>query len=156
MNQPLTPKGQTANPRGKPEMRRVQAILNARYLDEEQAVRALDWARAGKDSTGNPVTDRLIIREALVALAEKYGWEFNPLPPLGQPLARLDNDSINAIANAVEQAVEGVLSAMAVNASHFATAENREAFKRTIRTSINEAITTSNLTGESFKFDEDE
>lgn len=77
--------GQSSNPRDQAHMRRVQAVLNARYnnpqhperLREADAIAVLDWMRGRRRDDGQLFTDREIICEALIALGQKIdaGWE---------------------------------------------------------------------------------
>lgn len=154
-----TPKGQSANPNGKDYLRRIHAILNERYADEQQAVAALDWARSARDKSGSPVADRVIIREALIALYEKHGGHFEPLPQ-SQSSAALSAETINLIVQAIseqfDQRLETLLTDLGQNVPYFAKPENRAALRQSVNMSFNSAVSTSNLTGESFKFDDED
>lgn len=146
--------GQGQNPRGKDHLRRVQALLNSKYRREDDAVAVLDWARKRRKDNGDLFTDREIVREALIALWEKEELRFEALVDVPTASNELDAEALAlSISEVLLHELDAHLSRM--NLQSVAPGQ-REKIRKQVKTSINSAITTANLTGESYKFQDDE
>lgn len=147
----MSPKGQSANPRDKPHLRRFQTMLNSKYRREDDAVAVLDWARAQKNNeTGDLFTDREIAREALIALWEKQDSGFQALLPVRTEEGVNYDFIVQAVTDAVMIGIDARLSGLSI------APEQRVSMRRDVELSVNNAISTSNLTGDSFKFEDDD
>lgn len=151
-----TPKGQSANPAGNEKMRRIQAVLNARYADEWYAVDVLDKARQTKDSEGELYSDRHIIVEALKALGEKYPDSFS-LPPISHEEKIVPPHIITHIVDAVLRSVDMALEGIGLNSAGFNSSqwrEQRQTIREDVVINVSGVVSTGNLTGDSYKFDD--
>ena len=146
--------GQSANPRGSPEMRRINIVLNSRYGKEGYPVIVLDWARKHKFENGKPYSDRATITEALILLGERYGVEKPDDPDaLSEPGEKTIN--INTLANELGDRLERVLRA-ALKDVQFAPGTNRAEQMNQIMQKVSSGISTGNLVGHSYDWDEEE
>lgn len=147
-------KGQSPNPRGNPDMRRLQGVLNARYSDEQYAVTVLDWARAHTLKDGTPYPDRAIMNEALVALGKQHGVKnANDAPRLNAPDERGVN--INLLASELGARLEAILNRV-LSSVQINNGDDWEQQREAIAKEVNTAISTANLTGKSYEYDPSE
>lgn len=147
-------KGQSPNPRGNPHMRRLQAVLNARYSDEVYSVTVLDWARSHRLKNGDPYPDRQIINEALEALGEKHGVKnIDDAPQLSEPDEKGIN--VNLLASELGTRLEGILKRVLGNVQ-FNSIDDWDSQKETIAKEFGSAVSTANLTGKSYEYNPDE
>lgn len=152
--------GQSANPGGKPHMRRLHAVLNSKYADEWYAVDVLDRARRTLDDAQTPYTDRRIITEALKALGEKYPDTFT-LPPVNHNEQVVPPDVIRHITDTVARHLDALLDGIVTanpGVGYFTSPDwvnQRTATRDSITTTVSDVVSTGNLTGESFKFEDD-
>ncbi|MBN8634430.1 MAG: hypothetical protein J0M07_03845 [Anaerolineae bacterium] len=148
--------GQAANPRGQDHLRAVQTILNAQRGSEEYAVQCLDWLRAMRDEQGETITDRELVCEAVQALREKLDK--------GYVMHRRvsDDDRIVAVTRAIIGAVTTSFDNFIANAaltmpvSYASLQETGQSFKKDVELSVNTAVTTQNLNGGSYRFEDDD
>lgn len=147
-------KGQSPNPRGNPNMRRLQGVLNAKYSHEEYPVTVLDWARSQVTKDGKPYPDRDTLNEALTALGEKYGVQKpDDMAQLPEPTDKGIN--INLLASELGQRLETILHRVLSNV-HISDGEDWNQQRETIAKEIGSAISTANLTGKSYTYNPDE
>jgi hypothetical protein len=150
-------KGQSPNPNGQPHMRRLQGVLNGKYAREAAAVEALDWARHQVDpETKALFSDRVILSEALIALGEKAikGYQL----PSATDGVVIPEKALTALTTRLGEYIEGLVSAMSAGGqiSPEAWERRRAAFHEDVHMAVNEAISTSNLAGESYKYEGDD
>lgn len=159
-DQPIRP-GQSANPANNAHMRRIQAVLNQRYADEWYPVEVLDRARSTPDENGEYFTDRRIIVEALKALGEKYPDTFAP-PPISYQDKVVPPEVIAHIANAVIRRLDALLENVAVSnpgVEYFESPQwgtQRASLQNDVTIAISDVVSTGNLTGDSYKFEDSE
>lgn len=154
------PKGQSANPGGKDHMRRVQTVLNSKYSDEWYPIDVLDRARKTLDENGEPYTDRRIMAAALKALGEKFPDSF-ALPPVTHHEHIVPTDVIQHITDTVARQLDALLDSIVASnpgVGYFTSPDwvnQRTATRDSITTTVSDVVSTGNLTGESFKFEDD-
>lgn len=147
-------KGQSPNPRGNEDMRRLQGMINSRYSEETYAVTVLDWARSHTLNNGDPYPDRKIINEALKALGEKHGVNKpDDAPQLAEPEERGIN--INLLASELGARLETILKRVLGNVQ-VNGADDWDEQRETIAKEFGSAISTANLTGKSYTYDPSE
>lgn len=152
------PKGQSANPAGNDKMRRIQAVLNARYADEWYAVDVLDRARNTKDDEGELLTDRHIISEALRALGEKYPDNF-ALPPMTHQEKVVPPQLIQHIVDSVLIRLDNAFKSLRAEGEAERSRgtqwdEQREAIRDELTITVSGVVSTGNLTGDSYKYED--
>jgi hypothetical protein len=150
-------KGQTPNPNEQPHMRRLQGVLNAKYAREASAVEALDWARHQIDpETKALFTDRDILAEALIALGEKAIKGYR-LPTRTDGVV-IPEAALNTLTQRLGEYIEGLVSTMStgVQITPEAWERRRASFHEDVHMAVNEAISTNNLAGESYKYEGDD
>jgi|GEM_PF-3043887 len=141
--------------------RRIQAVLNGNHVIERPAVNVLDWAKQQMDSTGKNLSDRIIIREALTALGEKWMEGFTPPEPVPtvQPATFSDlSDLATFMEGIVSAAVNSIVSSLDggnyVKSADWAAKKGE--MNGRVSDAVNEAISTNHLSGESYRIDDDD
>lgn len=147
-------KRQSPNPRGNPNMRRLQGVLNARYSDEAYPVIVLDWARSNTLQNGDPYPDRQIINQALLALGEKYGVA-KPDDSAQLPTPEEKGININLLASELGTRLEGILKRVLGNVQ-LNGVDDWDEQKDAIAKEFGSAISTANLTGKSYTYNPEE
>lgn len=130
-------------------MRRIQAVLNAKYDGELQAVEFLDYARQQEGAT-----DRGIITDALLLMRERYmGKVYQPRNHRETVNIAPDNMALfeARLTAAVTDALTRILSGMAISG---ASAVSPQQIRAAARESA--AVSTANLVGESMRYVDDE
>jgi hypothetical protein len=147
--------GQSPNPNGQPHMRRLQGVLNAKYAREAAAVEALDWARSQVDpETHAYFADRVILSEALIALGEKLikGYQI----PSATDSVVIPEQALHSLTAKLGGYIEELVIKM-IGGAQINGAVGRDTLREDVHVAVNKAISTSNLAGESYKYeDEDE
>lgn len=137
------------NPRGKVNMRRVQAVLNARYPGECEAVEFLDRARQETDAN-----DRALITEAILLLREKYTGEAYT-PPNFRETVSLAPDSMAEfearVTAAVTEALTRILSGLSLGSAPMTRTQIQTAARESVA-----AVSTANLVGKSMRYAADD
>lgn len=134
------------NPKQSPNLRRLQAVLNARYPGEKEAVIYLDKLR-------QVASDRQIITDALLALRKSRTGK-NYTPVAHREYALLDPSTVTdlqaTLTNAVIEALQNILQGMAF-------ASPNQVSPTQIRKHAESAVmNTFNLVGNSMRFEDDE
>lgn len=138
------------NPRGNEKMRRVQAVLNARYPGEREAVEFLDYVRQQPGAN-----DRALITEALLLLREKTTGQVYTPPNFREAvnLAPASMAEFEArLTTAVTDALTRILSGLSLNAAPMTHTQIQAVARESVA-----AVATANLIGASAQYgDEDE
>lgn len=136
------------NPRGNEKMRRIQAVLNARYPGEREAVEFLDQVR---ERGGE---DRALVTDALLVLRERETGKAY-VPPNFRETVNIAPDNMALfearLTAAVTDALTRILSGMAISG---ASAVSPQQIRAAARESA--AVSTANLVGESMRYVDDE
>lgn len=144
--------GQSPNPNGQPHMRRIQGVLNAKYVREAAAVEALDYVRQQVDGETNALfTDRVILAEALIALGEKVikGYQI----PSATDGIVIPEKALNTLAARLGQYIEDLMGNLQITGEW---EQRRASVREDVHVAVNKAISTSNLAGESYKYEDDD
>ncbi|MBZ0279407.1 MAG: hypothetical protein K8L97_01620 [Anaerolineae bacterium] len=135
------------NPRAKPHMRRMQAVLNDRYKGEKEAIEFLDYARSQDGAS-----DRAIITEALLMMRKKKMGKDFTLPNFRETVS-LAPESMDEFEDRLTQAVTAALTKIL---SGLSLASPKVTVSQIQTIARESAVSTFNLVGKSMRYEPDE